>query len=230
MANPGVIQTEQSALNFMSELQGQQTQAFAENQTALTALSNAWKPVLESGAVPYGYSEGLDSLLKSNIINQGATATSNAENASLLRQRQESGGAGMAPQGSQEAINALIEAKGQQSTAQNLANEKIAGYQQGETNLKDATSAELGIASGANETGLAGATTGAGDLGLRSAQEQWKENQGGNIGNILGKVGTIAGSVAGGLTGIGNVGSMFQNFAKSAPGAMPSSDYRNMPD
>lgn len=230
MANPGVIATEQSALNFMNELQGQQTQAFSENQTALTALSNAWKPVLESGAVPYGYSQGLDSLLKSNIINQGATATSNAENASLLRQRQESGGAGMAPQGSQEAINALIEAKGQQSTAQNLANEKIAGYQQGETNLEGATKAELGIAGNANEVGLAGATTTAGDLGLKSAQEQWKENQGGNIGNILGKIGDTAVGVAKGVTGVANVGSMFQNMAKSAPGATPSSDYLNMPD
>ena len=137
----------QSALNFMNQLQGEQTAAFTGNQAALTSLSNAWAPVLQTGQVPYGYSTGLDSLLKSNIINQGATATANAENAAQLQERQMSGGApGAAPQGAQEAINAEIEAKGQQAAASNLAQEKIAGYEQGLKNLTGATQAELGIA------------------------------------------------------------------------------------
>lgn len=180
----------QNALSFMSQLQGEQTAAFGQNQAALQAISSAWAPVLSTGAIPYGFSAGLDSLLKSNIINQGAQATTNAENASLLRQRQESGGApGAAPQGSQEAINAEIEAKGQQSTASNLAQEQIAGYEQGVKNLEGATSAELGIASGANETGLAGATTGAGSLGLNAATAQWQQNQTSSPAAILGDIG-----------------------------------------
>jgi hypothetical protein len=193
MATTATKDVEQSALNYMNELQGQQTAAFGENQAALSAINSAWAPVLATGAVPYGYSAGLDSLLKSNIINQGAQATTNSENASQLRQRQASGGApGAAPQGANEAINAAIEAKGQQSTAENLANEKIAGYEQGTKNLEGATQAELGIAGGANDVGLAGATTGEGALGLNAAQAEWKQDQTSSPAAILGDVGQAA--------------------------------------
>jgi hypothetical protein len=213
MANPGVIQSEQSALNFMTELQGQQLQAFSGNQAALNAVQSAWAPVLQTGAVPYGYSPALDSLLKSNIINLGATATTNAMNAAALRQRQATGGApGAAPQGAQEAITAEIAARGQQATAANLAQEKIAGYDQGLKNLEGATSAELGVSRGEDVTGLAGATTGEGKLGLEAAQAQWQENQASSLSSILGDIGGVAKDI----TGVGNVVSMFDpNLGKT---------------
>jgi hypothetical protein len=188
MANSSVIQASQSGLNFMNTLQAQQSTAFAGNQAALSSLSSAWAPVLATGAVPYGYSAGLDSLLQTNIRNNGAQATANAENASALQEKQASGGANVLPTGSQEAVNAEIEAKGQQTTATNLAQEKEAGYQQGITNLNAATGAELGIASGENETGLASAATGAGSLGLSGAEAQWQENQGSSPAAILGDI------------------------------------------
>ena len=196
MANPGVIQASQSGLNFMNTLQSQQNTAFAGNQAALTSLSSAWAPVLSTGAVPYGYSAGLDSLLQSQIRSNGATATANAENASALQEKQASGGANVLPQGSQEAVNAEIEAKGQQSTASNLAQEKQAGYEQGLKNLEGGTQAELGIASGENETGLASAATGAGGLGLAGAEAQWQENQTSSPAAILGDIGAGVGDVA----------------------------------
>ena len=188
MANTNVIQASQSGLNFMNTLQQQQSVANFGNQAALTALSNAWAPVLSTGAVPYGYSAGLDSLLQTNIRNNSAQATANAENASALQQKQAGGGANVLPTGSQQAVNAEIEAKGQQSTATNLAQEKEAGYQQGITNLQGASGAELGIASGENETGLASGATGAGSLGLAGAEAQWQENQGGSPAAILGDI------------------------------------------
>lgn len=199
----------------MNQLQGEQQSAFANNQAALSAVSSAWAPVLAGGSIPYGYSPGLDSLLKSNIVNQGATATTNAENASQLQQLQKSGGApGAAAPGSQAAINAEIEAKGQQSTAQNLSNEKIAGYEQGETNLKDATSAELGVAGGQNDVGLAGASTQSGDLAASAAEAAWQENQTSSPAAIIGDIGAAAGDVgkiAGAVSGIGDIGSMFSS-------------------
>jgi hypothetical protein len=188
MASPGVIQASQSGLNFMNTLQAQQGTAFAGNQAALTSLSNAWAPVLSTGAVPYGYSAGLDSLLQSQIRNNGAQATANAENASALQQKQQSGGANVLPQGTQEAINAEIEAKGQQTTATNLAQEKEAGYQQGITNLEGGTQAELGIASGENETGLTSGAIGAGGLGLAGAEARWQQNQTSSPAAILGDI------------------------------------------
>ena len=212
MANAFLQPTAQSALNFMSELQGQQTAAFSGNQAALSSLSSAWAPVLQTGAVPYGYSPGLDSMLKSNIINQGAQATTNAQNAAQLQERQASGGApGAAPAGAQEAVNAEIQARGQQSTATNLGNEEIAGYQQGLSNLQGATGAELGIASGENETGLAGASTGAGGLGVNAAEAEWQENQTSSPAAILGDIGTGLKDV----TALGNVAAMFNPNSSS---------------
>lgn len=197
MANAGVAQTQNSALNFMSTLQGEQNQAFAGNQTALNAVQGAWGNVLAGGAIPEGYSPGLDSLLQSKIINQGATNTANAENASALQQKQASGGANVLPTGANAAINAGIEAKGQQSTAENLTNEKIADYSQGITNLGAATTGELGVASGENEVGLAGAASGAGVLGLSAAQARWQENQTSSPAAILGDVGAGIGEFSG---------------------------------
>ena len=202
-----------SSLNFMSALQAQQNQAFAGNQAALTTLSNAWAPVAATGQIPYGYSPQLDSMLKSNIINQGAQATANQINAAQLQERQASGGApGAAPPGAQEAINAEIQARGAQSTAQNLTNEQIAGYQQGVQNLQGLTGAETSIANAENEVGLAGASTNAGGLGLNFATESWKQGQTSSPGAILGDIGSAVGdvtSIAKGIPLLGNIGAAF---------------------
>lgn len=177
MANPTVTNTATTGGQFFDTLIGQQQQAFGGNQAALQAVSSAWAPVLQTGAVPYGYSATLDNLLQSNIVQQGAAATTNAQNAAALQEKQAAGGANVMPTGAQDQINATIAAKGAQSTAQSLAQEKEAGFQQGLTNLEGATQAELGIASGENETGLAEGATGAGALALNAGQAQWQENQ-----------------------------------------------------
>lgn len=177
MANPTVSNTATTGGQFFDTLIGQQQQAFGGNQAALQAVSNAWAPVLQTGAVPYGYSSSLDNLLQSNIIQQGAAATTNAQNAAALQEKQAAGGANVMPTGAQAQINADIAAKGAQSTSQSLAQEKQAGFQQGLSNLEGATQAELGIASGENETGLAEASTGAGALALNAGQAQWQQNQ-----------------------------------------------------
>jgi hypothetical protein len=177
MANPTVINTADQASQFFDTLQGQQQQAFSGNQAALQAVSSAWAPVLQTGAVPYGYSSGLDSLLQSNIIQQGGAATANAENAAALQEKQAAGGANVLPTGAQAQINADIAATGAQKTAQSLAQEKEAGYQQGLSNLEGGTQAELGVASGEDETGLGSNATSAGALALNAGQAQWQENQ-----------------------------------------------------
>jgi hypothetical protein len=177
MANPTVIGVAQQGSQFFDTLQAQQQQAFGGNQAALQALSSAWAPVLQTGAVPYGYSAGLDSLLSSNAIQQGAAATANAQNAAALQEKQASGGANVLPTGAQDQINASIAATGAQKTAQTLTGIKESGYQQGTANLEGATQAELGIAGGENETGLAEGATGAGALALNAGQAQWQENQ-----------------------------------------------------
>lgn len=210
MPNKDVMATADSATQFFDTLQAQQQQAFGGNQAALSIVSNAWAPVAQSGAIPYGYSPGLDALLKSNIIDTGAAATANAQNAADLRLKQESGGASVLPSATQEALKDNIAATGQQATAKNLAAEKEAGYQQGVTNLKDLTSSELGIASGEDETGLGSNANSAGGLALNAGKEVFNEAQATGplamAGSIIGDIGGAVGDI----TGIGDVASMFK--------------------
>jgi len=206
MANPTVVQVSKQAPQFWDMLQAQQQLAFQGNQAALQAVSKAWAPVLQTGAVPYGFSAGLDALLKSNIIDTGAANTANAMNAQDLRLKQESGGANVLPTGTQEALKAQTAELGGQATAKNLAAEKIAGYDQGLKNLEGGTQAELGVASGENETGLAGATNEAGNLALSAGAEEKKENMASGplaiAGSIIGDISSLAGAATG-LAGIG---------------------------
>jgi len=196
MANPGVVEAAQSGLNFMNTLQAQQNQAFQGNQTALNAVQNAWGNILAGGAIPPGYSAGLDAMLKTNISNNAAQGDVNAKNAAMLQQRQASGGAA-APAGANAAVNAEIDASSNASKNANLTAEQTANYQQGVTNLEAATQGELGVATGENEVGLAGASTGAGQLGLAGSQATWQENQTSSPAAILGDIGQAAGDVAG---------------------------------
>ena len=177
MANQSVIDIANAAPNFYNTLVGQQQQAFGENQAALQALSKAWAPVLTSGSVPYGYSPALDSLLQANAIQTGTQAETNTMNAAALKEQQESGGANVMPSGANDAINAQITATGQQKIASGLQQEKIAGYEQGLSNLEGGTKAELGIADATDPSKAASAAEGAGQLAVGAGAERFKENQ-----------------------------------------------------
>lgn len=205
MANQTVIDVGNSSDAFFHQLQAEQQTMWGENQTALGALSKAWAPVLSSGVIPYGYSAGLDSLLQANVLQTSATATSNAENAAALQEKQASGGANVGPTGSNEAINAEILARGQQSAATGLQNEKIAGYKQGVQNLEGATQAEMGIIDATNPEKAAEAALGAGNLAETAGAERFKENQ------STGPLATFEG-IAGGLA---NLGTAVTGFSKA---------------
>lgn len=217
MANPVVSATAGSGLDFYGTLQGQQQQAFQGQQAALSAVNSMWAPIMSTGAIPYGYSAALDSLLRSNDINEAAAGTTNAMNAENLRLQQESGGANVLPSGATAQIQADIGATGAQSEAQTLANEKIAGYQQGLQNVEGATSAELGVASGENAAGTANAATNAGNLALNAGNTQWQENQATSPLNVAKSVLGDIGTAAGDITGIGNVASMFSTPSSTTP-------------
>ena len=178
MANPTVSSIATSAgQNFFPTMFAQSQQALQGQQAALQEVSNAWNPVLQTGAVPFGFSPQLDSLLISQGINTSAGATTNAENAAALRATQASGGANVAPTGAQAATEATIGAVGQQGAAANTQATQLAGFQQGVQNLEGGTQAELGVASGEQVPQLEEAATGEGALGLNAGQAQFAENQ-----------------------------------------------------
>ncbi len=196
MANQNVAATSTSALNFMNTLQAQQNQAFQGNQTALDAVQGAWGNILAGGAIPAGYSAGLDSMLQTNIRNNAASGNVNAQNAAALQAKQSGGGA-LAPAGETAAVNAQIDAATEAGLNQNLTAEKTADYQQGVTNLEAGSQAELGVAGGENATGMAQAATGSGQLASAAGQAQWQENQTSSPAAILGDIGSAAGDAAG---------------------------------
>lgn len=205
MANAIVKDVADQSNEFFDQLQSQQQTMFGENQTALDTLSKAWAPVLATGTVPYGYSAGLDSMLQANVLQTTSQATSNAENAEALQQKQQSGGANVAPTGANAAVNAEILAKGQQAQGTGLQQEKIAGYEQGLKNLEGGTQAENDIIEGTNPEKAAEAATGAGSLAETAGAEEFKENQEtgplaiassitGDFANVAKGVGSLAGA------------------------------------
>lgn len=153
--------------------------------------------------------------MQANVIQTAGQATTNATNAEALRQKQESGGANVLPTGANEALNAEILAKGQQSEATGLQQEKVAGYEQGVKNLEGGTQAELGIADATNPAKSAEAALGAGSLAETAGAEQFKENQ---------ETGPMA--IFSGITGgLKNLAGAAEGFAGSGliPGGSDSS-------
>jgi hypothetical protein len=191
---------------FMSNLQGEQATQFANEQQAQQQIQSAWSPIVAGGAYQYGFSTAEDQQLQQNIVNQGAQATANTENAALLREQQQTGGAQSAPTGAQAAINAQVAATGAQQTATNLANEKLAGYEQGSKLFSEATGAEESVAQLANPNAYAGAATSAGNAAL-DAQQVMQQANANSLGSkllggaISGGVGFLTGGPAGALAG-----------------------------
>jgi hypothetical protein len=223
MSNLVVKDVADQGLSFFDALQQQQAQEFGSSQAALNAVNSMWAPIMAGGAIPYGYSPGLDQLLQANVLQTGAQATSNAENAAALQQKQASGGANVLPTGADAAINAEIGAIGQQKTASGLQNEKIAGYEQGVTNLEDATKAELGVAGAENPVGGANATEGVGALAEKAGNDEFTENQTSSFGSIMGDIGKGVGLA-------GEVGGMAAGFMGPAAGGGGIGDFGALDD
>ena len=191
---------------FMASLKDEQSQQFAQEQEAQQIVQSAWAPIAKGGAYQYGFSTAEDQAQQSAIVNAGAEAVTNTENAAQLREQQQSGGAATAPTGASEAINAQIAATGAQSTATNLGNEKLAGYEQGSKLFSEATGAEEDVAKLSDPTGYASAETGAANAA--NSLNQTVDTANANSltskllgGAITGGVGFLTGGPAGALSG-----------------------------
>jgi hypothetical protein len=207
-----------SEREFMQTLQGEQQTQFANEQEAQQQVERAWAPIVAGGAYQYGFSTAEDARLQEDIITRGAEATTNTENAALLREQQESGGANAGPSGATEALNAQIAATGAQSTATALGQEKELGYETGRQNFETAVGGETQVAELANPSGYANAATGA--AGVTNTAQSTVDAANANsltsklLGGVLGAAPGIAGSVAEGLQGGGG----FQGVASSLEG------------
>lgn len=202
---------------FADALQLQQGTEFAGEQADLNAISAAWSPIISAGPNQYGFSTAEDQQLRENIVNAGATATTNTENAALLREQQASGGAGAGPSGGTAALNAEIAATGAQSTATALGQEKELGYETGRSEFNTAQAGEAEVAKIENPVGGASAASGAAEQANKSQNLVDTANA-----NSLGAK-LLGGAIAGGLSLIPGVGPVVAGgFAKGFNGGAQS--------
>jgi hypothetical protein len=213
-ANQALARTNQAQLNFMNATQQYWSQQVTTQEAAQAQVNQAASAFM-SGNIPFGYSPALDQLLQANVMQTGSQGISNAINALQLQLKQQSGGASTAPSGASAALEAQVEATGQQGIAQGLQAEKIAGYQQGAANLKAGMEGELGVAESANPNAAANASTGVSQAAASSAEQMFQEQQATGPLAVAGKIIGDVSEGIGDVVGIGDIGSMFQNYGPS---------------
>jgi len=187
---------------FQAELTAEQAQTFGETSAEYKNIVNAWSTVLAAGPNQYGWSTAENEAIMGGITTATARATTNAENATLLRQQQLSGGPAMGPSGGVAATEAVVNALGEQSEAEAKIQATIAGYEQGNKNFTEATQATGEAAKGQAESFAAGANavTGA----ENATNEAQKIVDTANANSLTNKL--IGGAIGGGeafLTGFG---------------------------
>lgn len=185
-----------------------------QNQQYLAQLDAAWNPILAGGAYQYGFSVPEDQLLQSQIETAGAQQTTNTINAEQLREQQATGGASSGPTGGNEALEAMAAQTQAQSTAQSLAAEKLAGYQQGNTNFLNATNVKQGLVAATNPNQAAATAISGGEAAMSAQQAVTAANQNSLIGKLL------SGAVQGGMTAL-TAGAMGAFKPPTAPPAPP---------
>jgi hypothetical protein len=202
---------------FLQNMQAEQQTQFQNEQTAQNQIQQAWSPIVAGGAYQYGFSTAEDQQLQNNIVNAGAQATENTENAAQLREQQATGGAGGGPAGGTEALNAQIAATGAQQTATNLGQEKELGYQTGRQLFEQGTGAEEAVAGLSSPTSYASSANSAAGEAMSGQQVLDAANANSLLSKVVGgAVGAIPGvgsSIAEGLQGGGGLSDVASSVA-----------------
>jgi hypothetical protein len=199
---------EAAQTTYFNEVTQQASQTYAESQSAYNELIATWGPIFQAGPNQYGFSPAEDAALRGEIINTSANATAAATNATELGLAQSGGGKTNLPTGAEEQLLAIQNVLGGQAEATALQNEKVAGFEQGQANFEQASSAITGEQQILNPIGESNAATGAGKNATSAIQQVDSERT-----NILGSIlGGVTQSVVGGLTGglgtvVSNIGS-----------------------
>lgn len=191
--DPSTAAAQKSDAQFQQTMANEQQTQFANEQDAQNQLKTAWDPIIKGGEYQQGFSTGENANLVSGIENTGATATTNTENAALLREQQASGGAQTMPTGASAAINAQVAETGAQKTAEQLNQEQEQNYATGRENFLNATKGEATIASLADPNAYAKSTNAA-EGNVLDANKVAAQEQAQGMGQKL-----LGGAITGGL-------------------------------
>lgn len=204
---------EKSQADFYNTLKAQQTAAFGQQQALFSAIRNIYDPIIAAGPNQYGFSDAEDKALRTQATEGTAANYRAAEAATSQALAARGGGNTFLPSGAEADIHARVAgaAAGQES-AENLGITQK-GYEEGYQAFRDATATEMGVATGYNPLGYAGAATNAGSSAFNMATEIQKANA------AASPWGTIGGIIGGGLSAfLGNpaaVGGFLGNAGSS---------------
>jgi hypothetical protein len=202
---------EEAQTNFFNQMVAQQNETFGQQQELLTQIKAVAAPILAAGPNQYGFTTAEDQALRTEISNNANAGIANATTAAELRNKQATGGTDVLGTGAQQELAANADILGEQSKAEQLSQEKLAGFQAGSTNYENAVKALSGVAGLQNPTAYAGATTGAGNaatgaINLADSERSQLLNSllGGAAQGALGVATGGLGNALGTLPGIGN--------------------------
>lgn len=187
----------QEQQQFYQQATAEQEAQFTNQSELLDSLRQAWMPILQAGPNQAGFSPELDSMLKSQITDQGAQTTTNSVNAVEQREKQVSGGAPVLPTGANEQVEADAQVLGQQATAAGLQKETEANFEQGNQNFDNAANVFNGISAQENPVGYITAASGAGGTANSEANAVQQANEQGSFGGIVG--GLLGGGIGNGI-------------------------------
>jgi hypothetical protein len=201
-----------SQTDFYNTLKTQQSAAFGQQQALYSAIRNVYDPIVAAGPNQYGFAGAEDKALRTQATEGTAVDYRAAEKATSEAMAARGGGNTFLPSGAEADIHARVAgaAAGQESSEQLGITKE--GYNIGRQNFLNATGTEMGIATGYNPLGYAGAATNAGSSAFNMATEIQKANA---AASPWGTIGGIIGGIAGGLAGnpaaiagfLGNAGS-----------------------
>lgn len=205
MGGPSAEQEETYKLQneFTTQLMGEYSTLFSENQGILSNLTSTFTPILDAGPSQEGFSAGEKSTLNSQAI-QGTAQTYQAAEQGLQSNLAGEGGGGEValPSGGADQLKEELATSAASNESNNLLGIQQADYQQGYQNWLEAAQ-ELGqVSSLTNPEGQASVTNQAsGNQGttaneITQADNSWM----GVVGGILGGATSNLSFTKGGMT------------------------------
>lgn len=204
---------EASQANFYNTLLQQQQTQFGKQDALYAAIRNVYDPIVAAGPNQYGFGGAEDKALRTQASEGTAAQYRAAQAATSSAMAARGGGNSFLPSGVEADINSRVAGgAAAQEASQQLGITK-AGYEVGRENFNNATGVEMGIASGFNPLGYAGAATSAGNSAFNMASEIQKANA---AASPWGTIGGLVGGVAGAFAGNPGLGAKIGGFLGNA--------------
>jgi hypothetical protein len=183
---------------FYSELSGAYNEAFADHESILNQMHDAWAPIFNAGIDQAGWSATEAAAINTRTVDENAAAYSHAANATAEVLAARGGGSEYLPSGVDSAIQADVAEKAAGALSAEENQNTIENYKQGRQNFVAAAGALSGVANEENPLDTAKVALGANDQAFRQATQinaennSWKNDLTGALTGLAGSALSIA--------------------------------------